>query len=35
MLTDDTIFLESCNGAMTWIFSDDFADGITEGFKSG
>jgi hypothetical protein len=33
--TDDTVFLESCNGVMTWIFSDDFIDGITEGFKPG
>jgi hypothetical protein len=28
-------FLESCNGVMTWIFLDDFTDGMTEGFKPG
>jgi hypothetical protein len=28
-------FLESCSGVMTWIFSDDFTNGIAEGFKPG
>jgi hypothetical protein len=28
-------FLKCCSGVMTWIFSDDFTDGMTEGFKSG
>jgi len=28
-------FLKSCNGVMTWIFSDNFTDGMTEGFKPG
>jgi len=30
---DYIVFLESCNGVMTWIFSDDFTDGMTEGLK--
>jgi hypothetical protein len=33
--TAKTPFFESCNGMMTWIFSEDFTDGNTEGFKPG
>jgi hypothetical protein len=26
-------FFENCNGGMTWIFSDEFTDENTKGFK--
>jgi len=30
---DYIVFFLSCNGVMTWFFSDDFTNIMTEGFK--